>query len=70
MPYRQKTNDYEWRMGECLLKKVECFNSNAGKITNKIKVQVIFELKDEYEVVDLVEVADIHAARIIIGKSG
>lgn len=45
--------------GECLLKKVECFSSNAGKITNKIKAQVIFELKDEYEVVDLVEVADI-----------
>ncbi|MEH7252675.1 IS3 family transposase, partial [Neobacillus niacini] len=40
-------------------KKVECFSSNAGKITNKIKAQVIFELKDQYEVVDLVEVADI-----------
>ncbi|MEH7252890.1 IS3 family transposase [Neobacillus niacini] len=40
-------------------KKVECFSSNAGKITNKIKAQVIFELKDQYEVVDLVKVTDI-----------
>ncbi|WP_342540387.1 IS3 family transposase [Heyndrickxia sp. FSL K6-6286] len=47
------------RMENAYFKKVECFSSNAGKITNKIKAQVIFELKDEYEVVDLVEVADI-----------
>ncbi|WP_371261532.1 IS3 family transposase [Bacillus sp. MUM 116] len=40
-------------------KKVEFFCSNAGKITNKIKAQVIFELKNLYEVVDLVEVAGI-----------
>ncbi|MEH7119459.1 IS3 family transposase [Neobacillus vireti] len=40
-------------------KKVECFSSNAGKNTNKIKAQVIFELKHQYEVVDLIEVADI-----------
>jgi predicted nuclease with TOPRIM domain len=46
-------------MENALLKKVEYFSSNAGKITNKIKAQVIFELKDQYEVVDLVEVADI-----------
>ncbi|MEC1526160.1 IS3 family transposase, partial [Neobacillus niacini] len=39
-------------------KKVECFSSNAGKITNKIKAQVIFELKHKYEVVNLVVVAD------------
>ncbi|MCD8511837.1 MAG: IS3 family transposase [Bacillus sp. (in: Bacteria)] len=46
-------------MENAYFKKVECFSSNAGKITNKIKAQVIFELKDKYEVVDLVEVADI-----------
>lgn len=42
-----------------LFKKVELFSSDAGKITNKIKTQVIFELKEQYEVVDLAEVADI-----------
>ncbi|MEH7181370.1 IS3 family transposase [Neobacillus vireti] len=40
-------------------KKVECFSSKAGKITNKIKAQVIYELKNQYEVVELVKVADI-----------
>ncbi|AYA74701.1 IS3 family transposase [Bacillus sp. Y1] len=46
-------------MENAYFKKVECFSSNAGKITNKIKAQVIYELKDQYDVVDLVEVADI-----------
>ncbi|MBS4194952.1 IS3 family transposase [Lederbergia citri] len=46
-------------MENAYFKKVECFSSDAGKITNKIKAQVIFELKDQYEVVDLVEVAGI-----------
>jgi transposase len=48
-----------FRNGEYLLKKVDSFSSNAGKITNKIKEQVTFELKEQYEVVDLVKVADI-----------
>ncbi|WP_203364743.1 IS3 family transposase [Bacillus sp. REN10] len=46
-------------MENAYFKKVEHFSSNAGKITNKIKAQVIFELKCQYDVVDLVEVAGI-----------
>jgi putative transposase len=45
--------------GECLFKIVECFSSGTGKITNKIKAQVIFELKQEFDVVELVKVADL-----------
>ncbi|MGA3678309.1 IS3 family transposase [Lysinibacillus agricola] len=40
-------------------KKVEYFSSNARKITNQIKAQVIYELKEIYEVVELIKVADI-----------
>ena len=39
--------------------KVEYFSSNARKITNQIKAQVIYELKEIYEVVELIKVADI-----------
>ncbi|WP_342598924.1 IS3 family transposase [Psychrobacillus sp. FSL H8-0483] len=47
------------RMENAYFKKVESFSSRTRKITNKIKAQVIFELKKHYEVVDLVQVADI-----------
>ncbi|MEK4485628.1 IS3 family transposase [Psychrobacillus sp. FSL H8-0484] len=46
-------------MENAYFKKVESFSSGAEKITNKIKAQVIFELKEQYEVVDLVQIADI-----------
>ncbi|MEI4768479.1 IS3 family transposase [Psychrobacillus sp. FJAT-51614] len=47
------------RMENAYPKKVECFSSRTGKITNKIKAQVIFELNSEFDVVELVKVADI-----------
>ncbi|WP_156316731.1 IS3 family transposase [Bacillus sp. FJAT-22090] len=47
------------RMENAYFKKVERFSSGKGKITNKIKAQVIFELKAEFDVVELVKVADI-----------
>ncbi|WP_342505848.1 IS3 family transposase [Sporosarcina sp. FSL K6-2383] len=46
-------------MENAYFKKVERFSSGTRKITNKIKAQVIFELKEQYEVVDLVKVAGI-----------
>ncbi|WP_342508539.1 IS3 family transposase [Sporosarcina sp. FSL K6-2383] len=46
-------------MENAYFKKVERFSSRTRKITNKIKAQVIFELKEKYEVVDLVKVAGI-----------
>ncbi|MFB5085975.1 IS3 family transposase [Psychrobacillus sp. PGGUH221] len=46
-------------MENAYLKKLNALVQTQEKITNKIKAQVIFELKGQYEVVDLVEVADI-----------
>ncbi|WP_342598154.1 IS3 family transposase [Psychrobacillus sp. FSL H8-0483] len=46
-------------MENAYFKKVEYFSSNARKITNQIKAQVIYELKEIYEVVELIKVADI-----------
>ncbi|MDM5310679.1 IS3 family transposase [Peribacillus frigoritolerans] len=46
-------------MENAYLKKLNNFSSNAGKITTKIKAQVIYELKSIYEVVALIKVADI-----------
>ncbi|MFY0518876.1 IS3 family transposase [Lysinibacillus sphaericus] len=46
-------------MENAYFKKVEYFSSNARKITNQIKAQVIYELKGIYEVVELIKVADI-----------
>ncbi|MFY0519666.1 IS3 family transposase [Lysinibacillus sp. UGB7] len=39
--------------------KMDVLNSNAGKITSKIKAQVIYELKVTYDVVALIKVAGI-----------
>ncbi|WP_156178288.1 IS3 family transposase [Bacillus sp. SA1-12] len=47
------------RMDNAYFKKVERFSSSTGKITNKVKAQVIFELKNEFDIVELVKVADI-----------
>ncbi|MFA1738957.1 IS3 family transposase [Lysinibacillus fusiformis] len=46
-------------MENAYFKKVEYFSSNARKITNQIKAQVIYELKEIYEIVELIKVADI-----------
>ncbi|WP_407691727.1 IS3 family transposase, partial [Psychrobacillus psychrotolerans] len=46
-------------MENAYLKKLNALVQMQEKITNKIKAQVVFELKEQYEVVDLVEVADI-----------
>ncbi|MEH6956594.1 IS3 family transposase, partial [Neobacillus drentensis] len=45
--------------GECLFKKVESLNSGKGKITEQVKAQVIYELRHEFKVIDLVKVAGI-----------
>ena len=43
--------------GECVFKKVECLSSRKGKITNKDKAQVIYELRDQFNVKELVKLA-------------
>ncbi|WP_409293915.1 IS3 family transposase [Peribacillus sp. SCS-26] len=40
-------------------KKVECLSSKQGKITKKDKAQVVYELRHEYPVKELVKLADI-----------
>ncbi|MFD2443955.1 IS3 family transposase [Bacillus sp. CGMCC 1.16607] len=47
------------RMENAYLKKLNALVREQEKITNKIKAQVIFELKDEFDVVELVKVAGI-----------
>jgi hypothetical protein len=45
--------------GECVFKKVEGLNSREGKITEQDKANVIFVLRLEFKVIDLVKVAGI-----------
>ncbi|MGG2134750.1 IS3 family transposase [Bacillus sp. S2(2024)] len=47
------------RMENAYLKKLPCLNSRKGKITEKDKAQIIYELRYEFKVIDLVKVADI-----------
>ncbi|PLS02284.1 IS3 family transposase [Neobacillus cucumis] len=47
------------RMENAYPKKVECLSSGTGKITSKLKAQVIFELRNEYKVAELIKIADI-----------
>ncbi|MEH7238102.1 IS3 family transposase [Bacillus sp. JJ1562] len=47
------------RMENAYPKKVECLSSGTGKITRKLKAQVIFELRDEYKVAELIKIARI-----------
>ncbi|WP_155925604.1 IS3 family transposase [Bacillus sp. UNC438CL73TsuS30] len=47
------------RMENAYFKKVECLNSGKGKITEQDKAQVIYELRHEFKVTDLVKVAGI-----------
>ncbi|WP_144478275.1 IS3 family transposase [Cytobacillus oceanisediminis] len=47
------------RMEIAYFKKVECLGSGTGKITTKLKAQVIFELRNEYKVADLIKIAGI-----------
>ncbi|MEH7013872.1 IS3 family transposase [Neobacillus niacini] len=47
------------RMEVAYPKKVECLSSGAGKITTKLKAQVIFELRHEYKVAELIKIAGI-----------
>ena len=41
--------------GECILKKIECLNSRAGKIREKDKVAVITELRQDFKLTALLE---------------
>ena len=45
--------------GECIFKKVECLSSKEGKITKEDKAQVVYELRNEYSVKALLQLADI-----------
>ncbi|MBU8917670.1 IS3 family transposase [Bacillus sp. FJAT-29953] len=47
------------RMENAYFKKVECLSSGKGKVTEKDKAQVIYELRHEFKVIHLVKVADI-----------
>ncbi|MDA7028659.1 IS3 family transposase, partial [Bacillus sp. CLL-7-23] len=47
------------RMENAYFKKVEGLNSRKGKITEQDKAQVIYELRHEFKVIDLVKVAGI-----------
>ncbi|RXZ00934.1 IS3 family transposase [Fictibacillus sp. S7] len=47
------------RMENAYLKKLQGLNSRRGKITEQVKAEVIDELRQEYKVIDLVEVAGI-----------
>ncbi|WP_153043024.1 IS3 family transposase [Neobacillus mesonae] len=47
------------RMENAYFKKVECLNSRKRKITEQDKAQVIYELRHEFKVIDLVKVAGI-----------
>ena len=39
--------------------KVECLSSKQGKITKQDKAQVVYELRHEFQVKELVKLADI-----------
>nr|WP_212031252.1 IS3 family transposase [Cytobacillus depressus] len=54
-----ETRIKQLEMENAYLKKLNGFSSNARKITNQIKAQVIYELKEIYEVMELIKVADI-----------
>lgn len=45
--------------GECLFKKVECLSEGKGSVTTQLKAQVIYALRHEFKVVDLIQVASI-----------
>ncbi|MFF2450275.1 IS3 family transposase [Neobacillus sp. NPDC058068] len=47
------------RMENAYFKKVECLSSKQGKITKRDKAQVVFELRPEFPVSGLIELADI-----------
>ncbi|MGG3522032.1 IS3 family transposase [Bacillus pseudomycoides] len=47
------------RMENAYLKKLPCLNSRKGKITEKDKAKIIYELRHEFKVIDLIKVADI-----------
>lgn len=45
--------------GKCILKKVECLSSKQGEITKQDKAQVIYELRHEFPVKELLQLAKI-----------
>lgn len=45
--------------GECLLKKVEGLSEGKGTVTAQFKAQMIYELRHDFKVVDLIRVAAI-----------
>jgi len=45
--------------GECVFKKVECLSSKQGKITKQDKAQVVYELRNEFSVKALLQLADL-----------
>ncbi|MCM3655463.1 IS3 family transposase [Metabacillus litoralis] len=47
------------RMENAYLKKVQGLNSRKGKVTEKDKAQMIYELRHEYRIIELVKIADI-----------
>ncbi|HDX9659298.1 TPA: IS3 family transposase [Bacillus toyonensis] len=47
------------RMENAGFKKVECLSSKQGKITKQNKAQVVYELRHEFQVKELVKLADI-----------
>ncbi len=46
-------------MENAYLKKVECLSSKQGKITKQDKTQVIFELRLEFPITSLLQLAEI-----------
>ncbi|WML43141.1 IS3 family transposase [Neobacillus sp. PS3-40] len=47
------------RMENAYLKKLPCLNSRKGKVSEQDKAKVIYELRQEFKVIDLVKVAEI-----------
>ncbi|UPM55051.1 IS3 family transposase [Gottfriedia acidiceleris] len=47
------------KMENAYFKKVECLSSRGEKITERQKAKVIYELRHEYKVIDLVKIAEI-----------
>lgn len=45
--------------GECVSKKVECLGSRGKRISERQKAQVIYELRHDFKVIELVKVAGI-----------
>ncbi|MGM7724607.1 IS3 family transposase [Metabacillus sp. Hm71] len=54
-----RAENEQLRMENAYLKKLPCLNSRKGKVTEKDKAQIIYELRHDFKVIDLVKVAGI-----------